>query len=271
MKSMTGYVKLSKSIKGYGSVTCEIRSVNGKGLNTTFKLPYELSTLENDLRKIISKKIKKGNISVNFFVNYSSDYIQNFVETRIKSLEKVMGMEKYEKFLPLVYSDVSNYIPLVKKVERDTLLSIVKLFKLSLSSFIKYREEEGMEIKKIIHQYIKILNSNINSIKNLSKNIVKEKKEKLKKLLGEYNEQLKNELILYADKVDITEEIDRFKIHLRRLKKEESGSSITFVLQELQREANTISSKSEDVRIIEKVIRIKEIIEKMKEQVANVE
>lgn len=271
MKSMTGYVKLSKSIKGYGSVTCEIRSVNGKGLNTNFKVPYELSILENELRKIISKKVKKGNISVNVLVNYSSDYIQNFVETRIKSLEKVMRMGNYEKFLPLVYSDVSNYIPLVKKVERKTLISVIKLFKLSLSSFVKFREEEGSEIKKILHQYIKILNYNINSIKGLSKKCVRVKREKLKKLLGEYNEQLKNELILYAEKVDITEEIDRFKIHLKRLKKEESGSSITFILQELQREANTISSKSEDIRIIEKVIRIKEIIEKMKEQVANVE
>ncbi len=271
MKSMTGYVKMTRSVKGYGNVTCEIKSLNGKGLNTNFKLPYELSILENELRKMISKKINKGNISVNFFVNYSSDYIQKFVFMRIKSLDGVVGMENFEKFLPLVYSDISNYIPLVKKVDRNIFLSVIKLFKLSLNSLNKYRIEEGEEIKKIIHQYINILNNDINVIKKSSKNSVARKKEKLTKILGEYNEQLKNEILLYAEKVDVTEEIDRFKIHLKKLKKEESGSSLTFVLQELQREANTISSKSEDIKIIDRVISIKEIIEKLKEQVGNVE
>ena len=271
IKSMTGFSKTVKEIKGYGLMSFEIKAVNGKNLSINFRMPQEISSLEQQMRTIIGKTVVRGTVNVNVSVDYSSDFIEFFVKERIKNLSRISSVKGFNEFSQLIFSDISNYIPVNRKIDANHAREIKELAVSCVSNFDKFRIEEGREIKKDFIKYNAILKKEIKSISFISGDSVEKKKKKLHAILKERGDVFNQEILAYAEKVDISEEISRFSAHLSRLLKEESGASMSFILQELHREANTLSAKSEDIRIIQSVLKIKETIEKIKEQALNVE
>lgn len=271
IKSMTGYAKVTKEVKGYGTVSLEIKGVNGKNLSVSFRMPQELSSIEQQLRSAVGKSVKRGTVSVNATVDYSSEYIDSFVKERIKKMSVISGMKDFEKFSQLIFSDISSYIPMSRRINQKQSSEAVRIFYECLDCFDSFRRGEGAETGKDFKKYLAVLSSEMKKIEQLSRNAVEKKKLRLKKILEEKSALIDQEIILYADKIDISEEISRFNAHLSRMKNEESGASMSFILQEMLRESNTMSAKSEDLGIIQSVIKMKETIEKIKEQANNVE
>jgi len=271
IKSMTGYSKEFMEVKGYGFVSFEIKAVNGKNLGLNFRMPQELSLLEQDLRRMICKSVVRGTVNISISVDYSSDFIELFVQERIKKLKGLSSLKDFENFSQLIFSDISNYIPLNRKIDIKSVKGVKDLASLCIKKFDAFRISEGKEIKKDFIKYNSLLEKEIKIIKNISSVSVEKKRKKLFAILGEKNNTFNQEILAYAEKVDISEEISRFSAHLSRLSKGKSGVSMLFILQELNREANTLSAKSEDIRLIQSVLKIKETVEKIKEQTLNVE
>ncbi|HAV92266.1 TPA: hypothetical protein DCW38_03700 [candidate division WOR-3 bacterium] len=271
IKSMTGYSKVSKEIKGYGLVFVEMKAVNGKNLALNFRMPQELSSLEQSLRVLMNRTILRGTVNVNISVDYSSDFIESFAKERIKKINRLSSINGFDKFSQLIFSDLSNYIPVNRRIEAKQADEIRLLASSAIRAFDEFRISEGREIKKDFIKYNAILNNEIKFIKSLSTGSVEKKKKRLYAILKDKGAVFNQEILAYAEKIDISEEISRFSAHLARIKNEESGASMSFILQEMHREANTLSAKSEEIRIIQSVLKIKETIEKIKEQALNVE
>ncbi|MGE3062833.1 MAG: DUF1732 domain-containing protein [bacterium] len=271
IKSMTGYSKTTKEVGGYGTVSFELKSVNGKNLTVNFRMPQELSSLEQSLRSQISRDVKRGTLSVNVNVDYSSEFIESFVKDRINKLDGLSKVKGFEKFSQLIFNDISSYIPLSRRINAKHALQIGKIAADCLKKYDSFRKSEGKEIEKDFIKYNRILSEEMKKIMSVAGGSVEKKRSRLKMILAEKSPLIEQEIILFADKIDISEEISRFNAHLSRLKNEQSGASMSFILQEMLRESNTMSAKSEDLRIIQSVIKIKETMEKIKEQAGNVE
>ncbi|MDD3803561.1 MAG: DUF1732 domain-containing protein [bacterium] len=271
IKSMTGYAKVTKEVGGYGSVSLELKGVNGKNFSISFRMPPELSALEQTMRTLISSTVKRGTLNVSVSVDYSSEFIESFVKGRIAKLSKLSRVNGFGEFSQLIFSDISNYIPVSRKIDSKHAREIQKLSAECLKRFESFRKSEGKEINKDLTKYASVLFAEIRQIESYASGATDKKRQKLKNMLEDKSQLLNQEIMVYADKIDISEEISRFKAHLARLKKEEYGASMSFILQEMLREANTMSAKSEDLKIIQVVLKIKETIEKLKEQANNVE
>ncbi|MCK4524316.1 DUF1732 domain-containing protein [candidate division WOR-3 bacterium] len=270
MKSMTGYAKKSFFIKNYGNITIEMKTLNGKNLNINVKLPYELSKLEIGLRKNISGTVKRGNVYFGIKTDYTTSFISGTIKEIMKRI-KALNLRTDNNLQNLI---VTKYMDMLmpemiigKKTEKQILLNSNMIIK----NLDKMRITEGREISVEINKYLKIIEQQRLIIIKNSKKCVKRKEQKLRTLIKKNESLILESILVYADKMDISEELSRLKSHIGKLRSIKSGSSMNFVLQEMLRESNTIGSKSEDIKIISSVITIKENIEKLKEQVLNVE
>lgn len=269
MRSMTGYANGTFPIRGYGNCSIEIKSLNGKNLGISVKLPPELSHLEIDIRKQTAHHIKKGNIFICVKTDYSPAYVKKSVKEmteRIKSLgikEGNMNEIILSRFIDLLMPQ-----PAVSDSAcRSLLRAIGKLTK----NLVLMRQKEGAEISRQMNIYIKSIESEMNIIRKNNGKSVKKKEKKLRDMIRDNDQLIKENILIYADKMDISEELQRMSSHVRKMKNAHRGNAMNFILQEMLRETNTIGSKSEDINITDAVIVIKENIEKLKEQALNVE
>ncbi len=271
MKSMTGFSKTFVNIKDYGNVSIEIKTLNSKNININCKTPNELSYLEFQIRKLIRNYIHRGTITCMIKTDYSEQYIKKMLKKRYEILKNVFKDFENNDIMKFIISDFIENNTMIKTIDKKTEKKIFAQIQKTLKEVIKFRVKEGGEIRKEYDDYIKLMNDYIKVIEKEYPKSIKKRIKKLKQLIKHNDELMKENILLYADKIDISEEISRFKSHLKKLKKENKGTSLNFILQELLRETNTIGSKSESIIITNNVIKIKEIIEKMKEQVLNIE
>lgn len=293
-KSMTGYGSSSVDTKN-GSYVVEIQSVNRRFLESTVYLPKEFSSLEMDIRKIISKKIFRGQVvcKLNF---YPSE--ENILEllpnvSFLKKLKK--GWEDIAKELkikdPLIGVDFLSQQLQLKAFPKSELAEnlladtkeIMKCVDQALGKLISMKEQEGQSLAKDIKKRLKLVEGQVLKIEELSKDSCKGFEEKLKERLAAFlpnsdiDERILKEIALYADKVDITEEIVRLKSHFEQFnplitKKEDAiGRKIDFLLQEMTREINTISAKVSFKQASIYIVDIKSELEKIREQAQNIE
>ena len=288
--SMTGFGKGSVATSKI-SIEVEVKSVNSRYLEVFIKLPQFLSHKEYELRELIKDKIKRGKINVSIQVKrdttlngstaFDEDKLKSYLKV-LKQIKKAANLSeeiKLEHLLNnkefLVSSDYDLSETEFNKLKRtvNTALNNLQIMK----------KNEGQELAKDLTKRIRFIESNINEIGNESKNSINDYYNKLKERIVELladskisEERLNLELALIADKADITEESVRLKSHLKFfiecIKKEaEPGRKLNFLCQEMNREANTISSKSISTSITHKVVLIKEEIEKIREQIQNIE
>ncbi|MFC1669878.1 YicC/YloC family endoribonuclease [Spirochaetota bacterium] len=286
MESMTGYAFLEKSNNQF-SFSVEIKSLNSRYFETYINLPRILRNDENDLSKILKDRFNRGKIELNID-------IFDWTETRPVSLnsdiiEKYYGeLEKIQKRLkikePLKFESVLMLEGLIHR-ERSELSDnskrdIYNTLNLVIGKAIAMRNKEGTVTKKDILSSITYISKGVRRIKSLSKNVKTEKINLLKKRIKDLGSEIDDlrvfsEIAILSDKLDINEELVRLSDHLTKFKevvtgKGQVGKKLDFLSQEMFREINTISSKSNSSEISHIVVEMKNHIDKIREQCRNI-
>ena len=290
IKSMTGYGKSNLSINSR-EYQVEIKTVNHKYIDTNIRMPRTISYLEEDIRKLITSKLKRGKVDISItFENYSKDgndirintelakvYISNLrklaEEENLSSNIEVTEITK----LPDVLTIKSN---LDEKQIKEEILQVVND---AINQLIDMRKNEGKRISEDILAKISQVEEKKDEIFTLSTGLIEEYVVKLEARIKEIlrteeldKSRLMQEVVIYADKCSVEEEITRLKSHIGQLRSlidsdEPSGKKMDFLIQEMNRETNTIGSKANNLEITNGVIDIKTELENIREQIQNIE
>ncbi|XBC38220.1 MAG: YicC/YloC family endoribonuclease [Buchnera aphidicola (Floraphis choui)] len=284
--SMTGYAK-EKINKIWGSAIFEIRSFNHRYLEISFRLSEEFRELEPLFYQYIRSNLNRGKVEC-YLQFKSNKYITSSKSININLIKKLI---KYIKYIKLNIPDgVINIIDLLNwpgviNKENNNINKISselsELFQKTIKQLLKFRKIEGTNLKKVIENKLFFIQYNIKIIRNnITKVITYQKKrilEKVKELKINIDQsRLNQELFFIIQKTDISEELDRIDIHILKAlstleNKKPIGRKLDFIMQELNREVNTLSSKSSNFDIHSSVIEIKVLIEQIREQSQNVE
>jgi uncharacterized protein (TIGR00255 family) len=286
---MTGYGKSSSSKKNI-SVEAEIKSVNSRFFEISLKLPTILAQYDYEIRELIKSKIQRGKISV--VIHFKKNGVENGVSvdneklsaqvSLINKVKKIAGIKEEIKIEHLL-SNKEIFTALDSELTKGEFELIKTALNKALDKLIQMKKKEGAELSKDFLVRIENISSRVSEIEKEFKvsieNYHGKLKERINDLIGnaELNEDRLNlELALIADRADITEECVRLKSHLKFFKEslkneKEPGKKLNFLCQEMNRETNTISSKSIATSIIHASVLIKEEIEKIKEQLQNIE
>ena len=290
IKSMTGYGQGRASGAG-GMFTVQIQSVNRKYLEITVHLDREFMELEGPVRQRVAQLVHRGRVNV--FVAHEVPAEQHSKVV----LNKRLAQEYLDAF-----EELKKHFHLAGQVELGTLLAakdVVQVVethpdKRKVSPFLframdqalgfldRMRIEEGKSLQMHFRRRLQKLTGDLAAIKKQVPHTLKNYKEKWLKRIGQEGQptdgaaRVDKETAVFADKVDISEEIVRFESHLGQftqtlLSREPKGKTLEFLVQELVREANTMGSKANDLAISRRIISIKSEIEKIREQVQNVE
>jgi len=288
---MTGYGKCM-----YTDDTCkivvEIKSVNSRYLELVNKIPRSLNYFEDSIRKSISEKVKRGRVETFIQLDsYSQDTI-HFMDEKMALYYKNVFDEIEKKTGIKNDMAMSNYINLPNILNKNESIDdslqekILSTLKTAIDSLNTMRENEGTKIAKDLKVRADLLKEHAKTLEGYTKDIEKSVFEKLQKKITEMTSQLgveaDNSKIIeqaafYADKMNVTEEIVRLYSHIEQLNEflqedsVEIGKKIDFLLQEMNREINTVGSKSQKSEIISLVVDIKSEIEKIREQIQNIE
>jgi len=292
IKSMTGFGRGEYSVNGREYVV-EIKTINHRYLDINIRLPRQYSFFEDYTRKTISKTISRGKVDVNIqFNNFGSELKQlSFDEKLIKMYldEAVLLEEKFGIKNDLSFCR-SLQLPEVLKVEADeNEEELIKEFSSALNNALnklkEMREIEGDNLKNDLSKKCDNLLIILSKIEEKSEFIVNEYKAKLQERVNELlkdinvkidETRLATEVAIFADKASVDEETVRFKSHVNQLKNtleldEPIGKKLDFIVQEMNRETNTIGSKANNLEISKSVIELKNEIEKIREQIQNIE
>ena len=291
MKSMTGYgrAKIENDTREY---IVEVKSVNHKYLDINIKLPKTLFCIEDKIRKVISNKISRGKIDV--FVTYINYGIEgktisinkDIAKMYIKEIEEIATENNIASGIRATeiskFPEVLNVI-VDEEDEEKIWLELNKCKEKALDNFIEMRITEGEKIKEDLKQRLDEIDENINEIFKNSTGLVEEYVVKLRKRIQEIlntdvvdETRLAQEIVIYSDKTSIEEEITRIKSHIIQFKELLNsegaiGKKADFIIQEMNREINTMGSKSGKFEITQLVIKIKTQIEDIREQIQNIE
>lgn len=283
-RSMTAYSRvISSEIDGL-KWTVEIHSVNRKTLDVNLYLPRDLLFLDIELRKLISQSLQRGQVTVK--VNFEKEKQSTVVIPVLKKLKtgwektaKELGFPKEEITLSFLLSQTDQTSFFGEEVETE----LKKTVKEALDGLIKMKEVEGKALAADLLKRIKHLKDNVSAMEKLSSKAPELYREKLllrlQQILKESldDERVLREVALFAEKADVTEEVTRLKSHLVQFgdllksKGESIGRTLDFLIQEILREINTISSKSADLAQTQLAVSSKAELEKIREQVQNIE
>ena len=288
--SMTGFGRGEYKDDNYQFLV-ECKTINHKYADINIRLPRKLSFLEDKARILVKDYIKRGRVDLYIKLDLlgSEDVNLKFDEelaTQYVSILKQIK-DKFDLVDDISVMNIAKFPDVIKTEEKeddeDKLWSMLALEN-ALLKLKEMRSEEGKKLAEDIQNRCDLLKNYIEDIEKYSYNVVIDYKEKLKNRISDMLEdpsiidesRLAQEVAIYADKSSITEEIVRFKSHIEQLKntvvKNESiGRKIDFLIQEMNRETNTIGSKSSDLNITNLVVEIKSELEKIREQIQNIQ
>lgn len=292
MRSMTGYSKLNYEDENY-VISMEIKSVNNKNLTTKVKLPYNLNLLENYIRTEIASFISRG--SIDFRIEFedknenlkSLKYDEDLAKSCMQILNK-MEEDFNEKFSNKLDFLVRNFGVISQKdldTDEEKYKEIISLkLRELLQDFVKTKVEEGNRLRNFFKEQLNILKLKVEEVKKLKPQVVENYRERLlanvnsvKADIDFKEEDILKEILLFSDRVDITEEVSRLESHFKQLEyefnvdKDSQGKKIEFIFQEIFREFNTMGVKSNMYEISKLVVEGKNELEKMREQIMNIE
>ena len=282
IRSMTGFGRGSYT-NAEREYTVEIKAVNHRYADINIRLPYVLSFLEDKIKKKILEKIERGKIDVSItFVNNS-----NLGKTYIEELKKLE-----------TENDIINDITVMKIARLPDVLNISQddnsdvlweelsiALEEAIANLVETRETEGRKLSEDMLKRLDLINENILNISQYSTGLIDQYVVKLKDRIKEMLQtdivdeaRISQEVVLYADKTSIEEEITRLKSHIVQFKEllqsesiKKAGKRLDFIIQEMNREVNTIGSKSNCLEITNLVIELKTELEDVREQVQNIE
>lgn len=292
IRSMTGFGRGEFS-DGIHTFNIEIKTVNHRYNDIVVKMPKHLSYLEENIKRYIKKDISRGRVEVYINIEYEKESpvdvnidlslaksYKSALENLLKELdiEHKIGLEDILTLNDIVKTER-------KEIDEDILWECLsKALGTALENVKAMRIEEGRALKKDIETQLNNMDSILGEIEKRAPFIVEEYRSKLRErirqLLDEDQEldedRLNYEVVIFADKSDINEEIVRFKSHIRQFfesleSNEPVGRKLDFLVQEMNREVNTIGSKANDLTITQYVVDIKSELEKVREQIQNIE
>ena len=280
---MTGYGKAEAQLRDK-NILLEIKSLNSKNLDISVRLPNEIREIELGLRKIISENLLRGKIDLFVTIedcsnNQSKSINSTVVNDYINQLRDIYPGDEIE-LLKLAIK-LPNTIANKKEVNgKNETNEIEKLLGHAIKDLKRYRLEEGRALKIDLEIRIENILNSLSEIKKFESKRIDRVKKNLKELLNKLNlevneDRYEQELIYYIEKYDITEEKIRLKNHIDFFKKslnskESSGKKLSFITQEIGREINTIGAKAYDSKIQHLIVRMKDELEKIKEQLFNI-
>lgn len=285
--SMTAFSRQQQE-QEWGSLTWEIRSVNHRYLETTVRLPESFRTLENGVREAVRKRLTRGKVEcalrfqsetkVSTELHLNTKLIQKLVLANIE-IEQITGTSA-----SLSNMEVLRWPGVIEEQDFDK-TSIEKqalsLFSAALDDLMATRKREGAELQGFVKQRIDSVREIVVSIRSKMPEILTKQKQNILDRLAELQVELEptrleQEVSLLAQKADVEEELDRLDSHLNEVErvldaKGQKGRRLDFLMQELNREANTLSSKSIVVETTLDAVELKVLIEQMREQIQNIE
>ncbi|MBR5270846.1 MAG: YicC family protein [Clostridia bacterium] len=291
LKSMTGYGRCESIVEGK-KILAEIKSVNQRFSDYNIRVPRHLGYLEEDVRKFVSKRIFRGKVDIyisieNFEeadtqISLNEPLAKNYIEV-LNQLKTQFNLDG-EVTVGLVsrYSDIFHTER--KEEDKDTVTKLVLgVVGEALDDFIAMREREGARIESDLTQRVEYMRTLAQKVEERSPQTVEEYRlrlyTKLKELLEDKDiddARILTETAIFADKVAVNEETVRLSSHFDEYYQiigdgESAGRRLDFLIQEINREVNTIGSKAQDIEIAKVVVELKGEIEKLREQIQNIE
>ena len=291
MKSMTGFgrSKLEENSREY---IVEIKSVNHKYSDISIKLPRNIMCFEEKIKKIISNNISRGKVDVFItFNNYSDEgkdvvinkeLAKNYI-AQLKELASETGLEENIRLTEITKMPDVLQLKIADDESNVIWNELERCVNQAVSNFVEMRSVEGERIKQDLQTRINNVEGFVNQIFSYTTGLIEEYVVKLKERVKEIlntdvvdEARLAQEIVIYADKCSIEEELTRLRSHIAQFKvlletKEPVGKKIDFLIQEMNRETNTIASKSVKLEITNLAIEVKTAIEDIREQIQNIE
>ena len=289
---MTGFGRGAVSEENF-AVSVEIKTVNNRFLDLNLRLASELQTLEANLKRLISSRLSRGRVEV--FINYerTSDTayelnrpLINGYLSALKTMQTEFALSG-EPDLNVIARLPNALQTKAEDLSADFIEAVENSFRIALNELEQMRETEGESLKTELTERLLAIENHLPNIESESANVAEEYYQRLSKRVADFlaksdsqieidQARLAQEVAYLADRSDISEEITRLKSHLEQFRaimneEKEIGKRLDFLTQELNREANTIASKTNNMIVKESALAIKSDIEKIREQIQNVE
>jgi uncharacterized protein (TIGR00255 family) len=285
--SMTGYAALSQELP-QGTLNLELKTVNSRYLDIQFRIMDELRGLEPALRELIGARLTRGKVDcrLGFSAAVTAESLAHIHSGLLKQLlvlDKTVR-EHAPQAAPLSVAEILRWPGVIatEELSKDALKeSVLALLTRALDDLAATRSREGAKLKDIILDRAVQIEALVARIKPKSALIVANLQEKLRQRLKEAevaseDERVRQEIVLFAQKIDVDEELARLATHLSEVKRVlgkggGAGKRLDFLMQELNREANTLGSKSVDAEMSQASMEMKVLIDQMREQIQNIE
>jgi len=290
--SMTGYGQ-AEVVDNETTAIVEVRCVNSRYLDVIVRLPRQLNHRENEVRDLARSFISRGKLNISITLNkesgdsapltVNSSVARSYYKllTELRKSVKIREQVKLEHLLQ--FSEIFSAVSSDETEEKDWAI-IQRAVKDSLDSLNAMRGKEGAELAKDLTSRVRAMGQTVAQIEDLSRARVPEERRKLEEKVRQIisdpssvdQNRLELEILLLSEKLDVTEECVRFRSHEKFFlesiaSKDPTGRRLNFLAQEMNREANTIASKSSDTEISRLIVSVKEELEKIREQLQNVE
>ena len=289
LQSMTGYANASGQF-GSRQINLELRAVNHRYLDIQFKVPEELRTLEARMREIISAQIMRGKLECRIQIqnlsaqNMDKLPIDHNLVAQLVDFNTQLRLQ-YQDLGKLTVADILHFpgVLIANNEDKDVLIAgVLSLLEQVLSDFRSARQREGDKLQQHLMGRLDEMNAIVVKVQNIFPQLlhdyIHKAEVRLREAVAQVDaERLKQEFVLFMQKVDVDEELNRLQTHIvevRRLINEHKGSvgkRLDFLMQELNREANTLGSKAFAMECTQASVGLKVLIEQMREQVQNVE
>lgn len=285
--SMTAFAR-AETDTNWGRLSWELRSVNHRYLELAPRLPEEFRYLEARARELVARKLARGKVDLNLRFQMLSGpqaevELDNEAVSRLLSVARQLQNED-QTLQPLSTNEVLQWPGVLRAQEMDRSQmesTILDLLEGALKELISTRGREGQRLGEIIAERLGGIATVIQNVKEILPEVIDTFRERITKRLADIKseldpDRLEQEMVIFCQKVDVDEELDRLETHVEEVtrvlkKKEPMGRRLDFLMQELNREANTLGSKAADVRITKAAVDLKVLIEQMREQVQNLE
>jgi len=287
IRSMTAFAR--KDARGdWGTLTCEIRTVNHRYLEPSFRLPEALRELENKFREELRKGLKRGKVDISMRLQSAENTVQSFeisdemaqaVNNAANHINRMLDNPAHISAL-----DILRWPGVLSVPEQDFSAAreaAVALFAEAVSELVGVREREGERLRPLFEDRLEAMSKLVASVRSRMPELLEAQERNLRDRFEKASVELDpdrvaQEMVLLAQKSDVAEELDRLDAHIGEvadaLKRDDAvGRRLDFLMQELNREANTLSSKSIDADVTRAAVDLKVLIEQMREQVQNIE
>lgn len=285
--SMTAFAR-QEAATPWGVLTWELRSVNHRYLEIALRLPEELRSLEPRVRELLGARLARGKVdgSLRFQPN---EAVASKIEMEAEQVQRLLDAASHLRGLaidvsPLRAIDVLRWPGVIKTPPLDVEslgARALEVLSAAIEELVKTREREGKRTQEFMIQRLQGMEHMVIKAKELLPEMTRLYRERLDTKLKEIKQQLdpariEQEIVMFAQKVDVAEEVDRLTAHFSEIRRvfgqnAPIGRRLDFLMQELNREANTLSSKSADTRLTNVAVELKVLIEQMREQVQNIE